>query len=94
MADHELGDATSFKELERQGWGEKAGDYNAFAGQVTVGAAEPLLDAVGVRAGMRVLDVATGPGYVAAGRAMKEEVPQLIDKFVRDWPDVPRIRET
>jgi hypothetical protein len=25
---------------------------------------------------------------------MKEEVPQLIDKFVRDWPDVPRIRET
>jgi hypothetical protein len=30
----------------------------------------------------------------ALDRAMKEEVPQLIDKFVRDWPDVPRIRET
>jgi hypothetical protein len=25
---------------------------------------------------------------------MKEEVPRLIDKFVRDWPDVPRVRET
>jgi hypothetical protein len=25
---------------------------------------------------------------------MKEEVPRLIAKFVRDWPDVPRIRET
>jgi hypothetical protein len=24
---------------------------------------------------------------------VKEEVPRLIDKFVRDWPDVPRVRE-
>ena len=30
----------------------------------------------------------------ALERAMKEEVPRLIDKFVRDWPDVPRVRET
>ena len=30
----------------------------------------------------------------ALDRAMKEEVPRLIDKFVHDWPDVPRIRET
>src|SRR6266852_755709 len=30
----------------------------------------------------------------ALDRAMKEEVPRLIDKFVRDWPDVPRVRET
>ena len=30
----------------------------------------------------------------ALDRAMKEEVPRLIDKFVRDWHDVPRIRET
>jgi hypothetical protein len=29
----------------------------------------------------------------ALERAMKEEVPRLIDKFVRDWPDVPRVRE-
>jgi hypothetical protein len=30
----------------------------------------------------------------ALDRAMKEEVPQLIDIFVCDWPDVPRVRET
>jgi hypothetical protein len=30
----------------------------------------------------------------ALDRAMKEEVPRLIAKFVHDWPDVPRIRET
>lgn len=62
-----MSDAPSFKELERQGWGAKAENYNAFAGQITVGAVAPLLDATGVRAGMRVLDVAAGPGYVAAG---------------------------
>ena len=30
----------------------------------------------------------------ALDRVMKEEVPRLIDRFVRDWPDVPRARET
>ena len=61
-----MADAPSFKQLERQGW-EKAEYYYAFTGQITIGAVEPLLDAVSVRAGMRVLDVASGPGYVAAG---------------------------
>jgi ubiquinone/menaquinone biosynthesis C-methylase UbiE len=62
-----LADAPSFKQLERQGWGAKAEYYDAFPGQITIGAVEPLLDAVSVRAGTRVLDVASGPGYVAAG---------------------------
>jgi SAM-dependent methyltransferase len=66
MAEHEPAAAT-FKELERQGWGAKADTYNALVGQITAGAVEPLLDATGVRAGMRVLDVASGPGYIAAG---------------------------
>ena len=30
----------------------------------------------------------------ALDRAMEEEVPRLIEQFVRDWPDVPRVRET
>jgi hypothetical protein len=30
----------------------------------------------------------------ALERAMQDEVPRLIAKFVRDWPDVPRVRET
>ena len=66
MAEHEPAAAT-FKELERQGWGAKADNYNALAGQITAGAVAPLLDATGVRAGTQILDVATGPGYVAAG---------------------------
>lgn len=71
MAEHAPADAPSFKELERQGWAAKADDYDAFAGQITVGAVAPLLDAAGVRAGMRVVDIACGPGYVAAGAAAR-----------------------
>jgi SAM-dependent methyltransferase len=67
LAERGAADTTSFKELERQGWGAKADDYDTFAGQITVGAVAPLLDAAGVGAGMRVLDIACGPGYVAAG---------------------------
>jgi ubiquinone/menaquinone biosynthesis C-methylase UbiE len=66
MAEH-----GSFKEFERQGWEAKADKYDAFAGQITVGAVAPLLDAVGVRAGMRVVDVACGPGYVADGASAR-----------------------
>ena len=69
-AEHEPAAAT-FKELERQGWGAKADTYNALVGQITAGAVEPLLDATGVRAGMRVLDVASGPGYIAAGAEVR-----------------------
>jgi SAM-dependent methyltransferase len=66
IAEHKPAAAT-FKELERQGWGANADNYNALAGQITAGAVAPLLDATGVRAGTQILDVATGPGYVAAG---------------------------
>jgi SAM-dependent methyltransferase len=66
MAEHGPAAAT-FKELERQGWGAKADNYNALVGQITIGAVAPLLDATGVRAGTQILDVATGPGCVAAG---------------------------
>jgi SAM-dependent methyltransferase len=66
-----MADGASFKELEQRGWGAKAGDYSAFAGQITLGAVTPLLDAAGVRAGTRVLDVACGPGAIAAGAAAR-----------------------
>jgi SAM-dependent methyltransferase len=79
VAASEAAATPTFKELERQGWGAKADDYNAFAGQITVGAVGPLLDATGVGAGMRVLDVASGPGYVAAGAATRGARPTGID---------------
>jgi SAM-dependent methyltransferase len=40
-------------------------------GDLTTQAIDPLLEAVDVRRGMRMLDVATGPGYVAAAAAQR-----------------------
>ncbi len=58
----------AFKELEVAGWREpgRGAAYDAVVGRVTARVAEPLLDAVGVRAGTSLLDVATGTGHVAS----------------------------
>jgi len=63
----------AFKELEVAGWREPGrGDaYDAVVGRVTARVAEPLLDAVGVRADTSVLDVATGTGHVAGAAAAR-----------------------
>jgi SAM-dependent methyltransferase len=62
-------DADAFIAFEAAGWEEKAVAYDGYFGSLTSRAVEPLLDAASVGAGTRVLDVATGPGYVAARAA-------------------------
>ena len=62
-------DADAFNAFEAAGWEEHAGGYEAFFGPITGRLVEPLLDAASVRAGTRLLDVATGPGHVAARAA-------------------------
>jgi len=59
----------SFHDFEQAGW-ERAAEYygDAFGG-LTAQTIRPLLEAAGVTAGTRVLDVATGPGSVAAAAA-------------------------
>ena len=62
-------DPDAFDAFEEAGWTTKeASAYHRLLGRVTPQVAEPLLDAVGARRGTRLLDVATGPGYVAAKR--------------------------
>jgi SAM-dependent methyltransferase len=56
--------------VQRGGWGEKAESYGLLTGRITARFVEMLLDAAGVAAGKRLLDVATGPGY-AARRAVE-----------------------
>jgi len=60
----------AFRMFEASGWEQKADPYDRFFGPITDQVAEPLLDAASVGPGIRVLDLATGPGYVA-GRAAK-----------------------
>lgn len=55
----------AFARWERQAWETCAAPYSASMTALTSGAAGALLDAAGVEAGTRLLDVATGPGVVA-----------------------------
>jgi ubiquinone/menaquinone biosynthesis C-methylase UbiE len=59
-------DPDAFNAFEAEGWEEKATGYDRFFGSITGQLVEPLLDAASVGAGTRMLDLATGPGYVAA----------------------------
>jgi SAM-dependent methyltransferase len=59
----------AFNAFEAAGWERRAFGYERFFGSITSRLVGPLLDAASVRAGTRTLDVATGPGYVAAGAA-------------------------
>ena len=62
-------DPDAFDAFEASGWEEKAVAYERFFGGITDRVVAPLLAAAAVGVGARVLDVATGPGWVAARAA-------------------------
>jgi SAM-dependent methyltransferase len=62
-------DPDAFNAFEATGWQEQAAGYDDFFGRITPRLIEPLLDAAQVGQGTRVLDVASGPGYVSAAAA-------------------------
>jgi SAM-dependent methyltransferase len=64
-------DARTFDEFEAAGWELVAARYGELLSPIASQAVEPLLDAAGVRAGLRVLDVGTGPGDAAAAAAAR-----------------------
>ena len=64
-------DSVAFHDFEQAGWQRAAEHYADTFGTLTVQAVGPLLDAAGVRPGISVLDVATGPGYVAGAAAAR-----------------------
>jgi len=59
-------DSDAFKEFEKTGWGKQAGNYDSLVGQMTRQAVDALLHAVNAKRDAKLLDVASGPGYVAA----------------------------
>ncbi|MEZ5232464.1 MAG: class I SAM-dependent methyltransferase [Acidimicrobiales bacterium] len=63
--------AQAFQDFERNGWNEVAEGYARLIGEsgMTDAVAGALLDGADVRAGMSVVDVASGPGWVAAAAA-------------------------
>ena len=71
MSDAPSIDANAFHDFEHAGWERAAEHYADAFGALTRQTAEPLLDAVSARAGTRVLDVACGPGFIAAAAARR-----------------------
>lgn len=61
----------AFRDFEIAGWEARADGYHRFFEPITGRVIEPLLDAARVGPGTRTLDVATGPGYVAARAAVR-----------------------
>jgi SAM-dependent methyltransferase len=62
----------AFTAFEHEGWQNVGKPYADYFGGLTTQSIEPLLDAVEVSPGTRVLDVASGPGYVAAAAARRQ----------------------
>jgi ubiquinone/menaquinone biosynthesis C-methylase UbiE len=63
--------SAAFRDFEHSGWERAAGQYDQCFGELTMQSAVSLLDAVGAAPGLRLLDVACGPGYVAAAAARR-----------------------
>jgi ubiquinone/menaquinone biosynthesis C-methylase UbiE len=68
-----------FRHLEHTGWERVAGEYETRWTDLTSHFIDPLLRAVELSAGARLLDVACGPGYVAAAALSAGAVPVGID---------------
>ena len=63
--------AESFRDFEHRGWEDAAvcAQYDDYFARLTTQSISALLDAVQIRSSDSVLDVATGPGYVAGAAA-------------------------
>ena len=70
----------AFGEFEKTSWNAgRAEPYHEGIGRITKRAIDPLLEAAGVGPGTRLLDLATGPGYVAARGAERGAEPVGMD---------------
>ncbi|MDP8983821.1 MAG: class I SAM-dependent methyltransferase [Pseudomonadota bacterium] len=71
----------SFSEFERAGWEDPTivARYDEHLSVVTTQSIDALLDDAGVRVGSRLLDVATGAGYVAGAALQRGATPLGID---------------
>jgi SAM-dependent methyltransferase len=84
-----------FRDFERAGWENIPGEYHQAFGSLTIQAIDALLDAVRVKEGVNLLDIASGPGYVASAAAKRGAVvvgvdfsPAMVAEAQKLHPDV------
>jgi ubiquinone/menaquinone biosynthesis C-methylase UbiE len=63
--------SSAFHQLEKSGWESAVKEYDEGFGRLTVQSITPMLDALQLHAGQTLLDVACGPGYLAAAAAQR-----------------------
>jgi ubiquinone/menaquinone biosynthesis C-methylase UbiE len=83
----------SWKDVERDGWAQNATGYDARAGRMTTAVVDPMLAALQVGRGVRLLDVCCGPGYLAGMAAARgaaaigvDLTPAMVDEARRCFP--------
>src|SRR5215470_2502040 len=88
-------DPHSFREFEHSGWEKVPQRYREAWGNLTAQAIEPLLDAADVKKNTKVIDIATGPGFVAAAAAKRGAMVVGVDfsaamvaEAQRNYPEV------
>jgi len=84
-----------FSDFEHEGWERVAQAYHTYFGDLTTQSNQAMLDALGIQRGSRFLDVASGPGYLAAAaRRRGADVAgvdfsvAMVDKARRVFPDL------
>lgn len=87
--------AQSFKAFEHEGWERVASPYRTAFSSLTIQSVSPLLDAAGVATGVRLLDVACGPGDASAAAAVRgaqvtglDFASAMVEQASRFNPDV------
>jgi ubiquinone/menaquinone biosynthesis C-methylase UbiE len=88
-------DPNSFRKFEHAGWEKVPQKYQEAWGNLTTQAVESLLDAAGVQKNTKVIDIATGPGFVATAAAKRGATVVGVDfsaamvaEAQRNYPDV------
>ena len=73
----------AFRTFEHAGWEAIPQQYHQAFGRLTTQTIGPLLDAVQVKNGTKLLDIATGPGYVAAAAVKRGATVLGVDFSLR-----------
>src|SRR5262249_25370108 len=79
MPDNQSADTVTFREFEHEGWQRVAGPYHDYFSSLTRQAIDSLLDALDVRSPLTLLDVASGPGYLAEAARLRGAVVTGVD---------------
>lgn len=79
----------SFHEIEREGWSERASQYNTLFSPVSTQAISAILNSLEPLQGKRHLDVACGPGYLVAAASTRGAISEGID-FAKPMIEIAR----